>query len=85
MQATDHLTPSIFELDRREGDGIVVSLLWRKTLNIVSIELRDERIGEELEFVVPPDRARDAFHHPYVYAARQGLLAAEAPREPVYA
>jgi len=85
MQTATHLTPSLFELDRREGDGIVVTLLWRKQLDVISIELVDERTGAELEFAVPNDRALDAFNHPYVYAARQGLLAAEAPREPVYA
>ena len=43
------------------------------------------RRGEDMEFVVSPDSALDAFRHPFAYAARQGLLAAPVPREPVYA
>lgn len=73
------------ELDRREGDGIFVSLLWRKDGNVVSIAVWDERTDDQFELVVQPDRALDAFHHPYAYAARQGLLEAPAAREPVYA
>jgi hypothetical protein len=85
MYTAADLTPTAVELDRREGDGIVVALLWRKSLNAISIELIDDRTGEEIEFIVPSDRALDAFRHPFAYAARQGLLAAPAPREPVYA
>jgi len=73
------------ELDRREGDGISVSLLWRKTGNVVSVAVRDERTFEEFELVVAPDRALDAFRHPFAYAAREGLLEEVAQREPVHA
>jgi hypothetical protein len=73
------------ELDRREGDGISVSLLWRKTGNVISIAVYDDRAGEDFELVVPPDRALDAFRHPYAYAAREGLLQAPTTREPIYA
>jgi hypothetical protein len=72
------------ELDRREGDGISVSLLWRKAGNVVSVAVRDERTFEEFELVVAPDRAADAFRHPFAYAASEGLLV-ETTREPVYA
>jgi hypothetical protein len=85
VQITLDTTNIPLELDRREGDGIAVSLLWRKAANIVSVAVYDERTGEDFELVVAPDRALDAFRHPYAYAAREGLLQAPATREPVYA
>jgi hypothetical protein len=85
VNATLDITNIPLELDRREGDGISVSLLWRKAGNVVSIAVTDDRTGEDIEFVVSPDSARDAFRHPFAYAAREGLLAAPVPREPVYA
>ena len=87
MQITTTLDPNSvpLELDRRAGDGISVSLLWRKAGNVVSVAVTDERTGEDFEFVVAPDCALDAFCHPFAYAAQQGLLAAPAIREPVYA
>ena len=85
MHTADIITAAPLELDRREGDGITVSLLWREAPNIVSVTVFDERTSEDFEFVVQPDRALDAFRHPYAYAARQGLLAEPAQGEPVYA
>ena len=49
---------------------------------LVDIMLGDD---DPTRFVVQPDRALDAFRHPYAYAARQGLLAEPAQGEPVYA
>ena len=85
MNAMLDITNIPLELDRREGDGISVSLHWRKAGNVISIAVVDGRTGEDMEFVVSPDSALDAFRHPFAYAARQGLLAAPVPREPVYA
>lgn len=85
MQITFDISNIPLELDRRDGDGIVVSLLWRKAGNVVSVCVCDERTGDDFEFLVPPDRALDAFRHPYAYAAREGLLGEPAVREPVYA
>lgn len=79
------ITTNLQELDRREGDGITVSLLWSRCDDSVSVAVYDERTTELFEFDVPRDSALDAFHHPYAYAARQGLEVASAPREPVYA
>jgi hypothetical protein len=86
MQITDtDINSEPIELDRREGDGITVSLLWRKAVNIISIAVSDERTSEEFELSVAPDSALDAFRHPFAYAARHGLLPGAAQREPVYA
>jgi len=74
VQLTFDITQIPLELDRRETDGISVALLWRKQGNVVSVAVTDERTGADFELVVPADRARDAFHHPYAYAAGSGLL-----------
>jgi hypothetical protein len=85
MQTTLNTQTIPVELDRREGDGISVSLLWRESGNVVSVAVWDERTDDKFELVVEPDRALDVFHHPYAYAAGRGLLEAPAAREPVYA
>ena len=85
MHITFDITQIPLELDRREGDGVTVSLLWRKDGNITSIAVTDDRTGEDFELVVTPDRALDAFHHPFAYAAGNGLLAEPALREQIYA
>jgi len=84
VQITFDITQIPVELDRREGDGIAVSLLWRKDNNVVSVAVSDDRTGDEFELVVAPDCALDAFAHPFAYAAERGLLS-DVPREPVYA
>ena len=85
MHITFDITKVPLELDRREADGITVSLLWRKEANITSIAVSDDRTGEDFELVVTPDRALDAFHHPFAYAAGMGLLEQPAERESVHA
>ena len=83
MQFTFDITQIPLELDRRESDGISVSLLWRKQGNVVSVAVTDGRTGADFELVVPADRARDAFHHPYAYAAGSGLLTETDEYQPV--
>jgi hypothetical protein len=85
VQTTFDISTIPLELDRRDGDGISVSLLWRKTGNVVSIAFYDERNADDFELVVSPDRALDAFRHPYAYAAREGLLVSPTTRETIYA
>ncbi len=60
------------ELDRRTGDGIVVTLLWDPVTGSVSVALNDTRADDAYEFEVPPDEALTAFHHPYAYAIGDG-------------
>jgi len=60
------------ELDRRSGDGIVVTLLWDPVDGSVSVALTDTRAGDAYEFEVPAHEALEAFHHPYAYAIGEG-------------
>jgi hypothetical protein len=57
------------ELAAREGDGIQVTLLWRPGDNALTVSVEDSRIGRGFQLAVAPDRALDAFYHPYAYAS----------------
>ena len=80
MNSTD-----IHELDHRETDGVDVSLLWTRSTNAVSVVVRDAKTGDEFVLGVDPAHARDAFHHPYAYAARSGIAYAAGARVAVHA
>jgi len=68
------LTETMEELDRRENDGIAVSLLWHRRSNRLSVVVEDNQLGESFMLVARPDNAHDVFTHPYAYV--QPLLAA---------
>jgi hypothetical protein len=57
------------ELAAREGDGIHVRLLWHPIENALTVSVEDSRVGGGFLLAVAPDRAIDAFYHPYAYAA----------------
>ena len=57
------------ELAARESDGIYVLLLWHPADNGLTVSVEDARIGDRFQLVVAPDRALDAFYHPFAYAA----------------
>jgi hypothetical protein len=57
------------ELAARENDGIHVALLWHPVDNAVTLAVEDARSGGRFELAVAPDRALDAFYHPFAYAA----------------
>ena len=70
------------ELDHRSAHGIDVTLLWHPSTNRVTVAVQDEAAGEAFELDVPPERASDAFHHPFAYAAsgtaRRAIVTARA-------
>jgi hypothetical protein len=59
------------ELAHRSGDGLDVVLLWHPHEDAVTVHVHDARCGDQLEIVVEADRALEAFHHPFAYAARE--------------
>ena len=61
------------ELLVREADGIEVSLVWRRGADTLAVVVNDERGGTSFELDAPRDRALDVFHHPFAYAAAQGV------------
>jgi len=57
------------ELAARDNDGISVRLLWHPADNAITVSVEDERVDDRFLIAVAPDRALDAFYHPYAYAA----------------
>jgi hypothetical protein len=62
-------TPATRELAARESDGLHVALLWHPGENALTVTVEDERVGDRFQLAVAPDRALDAFNHPFAYAA----------------
>ena len=63
------MTPSsdTRELAAREGNGVRVVLHWNARRNALSVLVEDISLGDRFVLAVPPDRALDAFYHPYAY------------------
>jgi hypothetical protein len=57
------------ELAERESDGIHVLLLWEPGRDALTVSVDDARLGDRFQLAVPPDRALDAFYHPFAFAA----------------
>jgi hypothetical protein len=69
MQFTSTAPPQTRELAVRESDGIHVALLWHPRENTLTVSIEDARAGDRFQLAVAPDRALDAFYHPFAYAA----------------
>ena len=57
------------ELAARDSDGIHVLLLWHPDETALTVAVEDVRVGDRFQLEVAPDRALDAFYHPFAYAA----------------
>jgi hypothetical protein len=57
------------ELAARESDGLHVLLLWHPRANALTVSVEDARVGDYFHLSVAPDRALDAFYHPFAYVA----------------
>ena len=57
------------ELAARESDGVHVFLLWDPSDNGLTVSVDDPRVGDRFQLAVAPDRALDAFYHPFAHAA----------------
>ena len=66
--------PKRLELDRRWDNGLDVTLWWECRENRAVISVTDTRAGAAFELTVEDANARDAFEHPFAYAAFRGLL-----------
>ena len=69
MQSMSPATRQPRELAARESDGIHVLLLWHPDENGLTVSVEDARAGDRFELAVAPERALDAFYHPFAYAA----------------
>jgi len=57
------------ELAARESNGLHVQLLWDPIADAVTVAVEDLRAGDRFHLGVTRERARDAFYHPFAYAA----------------
>ena len=71
------------ELDVRSNDGLEVALLWQPETNRITVSVYDSKSGDDFDIDVDPAEARDAFHHPYAYAARRGVHFVAGTRSPI--
>ena len=55
------------EVDRREHDGISVSLEWDRATRATQIVVEDSREASSVVLRIPNASAADAFHHPFRY------------------
>jgi len=61
------------ELAYRLEAGIEVTLLWLRTTGELTVSVTAAASGASFELPVAADEALTAFHHPYAYAAAQGV------------
>jgi hypothetical protein len=58
------------ELARRVSGGVVISLLWRRADDRLTVVVDDTTTGETLTLPARRDNALDVFNHPYAYTTR---------------
>ena len=57
------------ELAQRVSGGLEITLYWSAADDSTSIEVFQPDSGEVVAFAVPPERALDAFYHPFAHLA----------------
>ena len=80
MTHAAHSDGSLKELDFRASDGLEVALLWQADDERLIVEVVDTKLGDAFRLEIAASEARDAFQHPYAYAAFSGLLSEAAGR-----
>ena len=68
--ATDDACDPVPELAQRRSGDVDVLLLWHPESDRIELCVLDPAIGVSAHVDVPPDKALDAFDHPYAYVAR---------------
>jgi len=73
------------ELATRDTDGLTVSLLWDPATDAVKVTVTDSRLAgltyRDFELSVDGADALSAFHHPFAFAAAEGMAFEFADRE----
>jgi hypothetical protein len=57
------------ELAGRVSGGLEITLYWNPADDGISVEVYEASIDETITILVAPDRALEAFHHPFAYLA----------------
>jgi hypothetical protein len=61
------------ELAYRANDGVEVSLLWSIGDDGLTVRVSDGKTGDSFELRVGEADPLHVFHHPYAYAAFEGI------------
>jgi len=70
MNTTTFIDTARRELATRLSDGVEITLFWGARDDNTSIDLHDTATARTTSFLVAPDRALDAFHHPFAQLGR---------------
>ena len=72
---TEQPTIKWTELAHRMSDGVDVTLVWVHGIGVneAVVSVYDTREGSYLELTVEPQRALDAYHHPFAYRDLRAL------------
>jgi hypothetical protein len=63
---------SIRELAERTSNGTLTRLFWLQGTRQLWVEVYDPELDETIVIPAEPDRALEAFHHPYAFATADG-------------
>jgi len=69
------------ELASRESDGLAVTLLWNPATDAVKVGVADSRLDHDFELHIAGADALAAFHHPFAFAAAEGMAFEYADRD----
>lgn len=58
------------ELARRQNDGVVVSLEWRRSDDRLTVTVDDTRTGERFRIPARRENALEVFYHPFAYVSQ---------------
>ena len=75
LATADFFGGSGHELAQRRSGEIEILLLWHPDLDRVELCVLDLATGVSVHVDVAPDKALDAFYHPYTYLAQPTLAA----------
>ena len=70
------MTPTrkrIRELAERTSSGTLVRLFWRQGTRELWVEVWEPEFDATIVIPTEPAQALETFHHPYAYAASQGV------------
>jgi hypothetical protein len=64
----------IRELAERTSNGTLMRLFWLQGTRELWVEIYEPEVDMAIVIPVEPERALEAFHHPYAYAATHSVL-----------
>ena len=71
------------ELASRESDGLAVCLRWNTATDRVKVTVADSRLDHDFDLHIAGADALAAFHHPFAFAAAEGMAFEYADRESI--